>query len=79
MRIREISPEATGGISLFFAFFGVAFSVTSCDAQLRVKRGSGGLGAEPANKQEASRARDALLAKMKNHRSKSVFWDKRCG
>ena len=54
MRIREISLEATGEISLFFAFWGFAFSVTSCDAQLRVKRGSGGLGAEPTNKQEAS-------------------------
>lgn len=43
-----------------------------------MKRGSGGLGAWPANKQEASRARDALLATMKNHRSKSSFWDILC-
>ena len=66
MRIREISLEAAGEISLFFAFWGFAFSVTSCDAQLRVKRGSGGLGAEPTNKQEASAISRGTACEIEN-------------
>ena len=65
--MREISSILVGGVSLFFAF--VARDATSHKRHTRVmrssesKRGSGGLGAVPSNKQGASRARDALLAK----------------
>ncbi len=40
--------------SPFFLFSVFIKASHLCDAQLRVKRGSGGLGAEPSNKQIAS-------------------------
>lgn len=54
------------GIAPLFALYAIVLSVNFADAWLRVKRGSGGLGAIPPTSKPPPRYREALLAKMKN-------------